>query len=299
MPPRGVQKATISLAILTPAATLRRAARRSLRVFSADRSSGGRWHFRCCVFHGRIYATTSLHVRWTAFSAQDGPTAVHWLLRRGTPAMCDGRARAGMRTGIRLLVVAVTLGLATGIACAQPPTGVPRIGILGLDRPPLSPEFLQSLRELGYVEGQNVVLEPRFHHGNDQMLPSLAVELVRLRVNVIVALSGVAIRAAMQATSNVPIVGVFVGDQGARKFVPNLERPDGNVTGIYLLTAAFGGKWLELIKEAVPNIRRVAVLWPRNAEDEMPVWDEVRRAARVLGTELVSVNIEGSSTLRK
>jgi putative tryptophan/tyrosine transport system substrate-binding protein len=196
-----------------------------------------------------------------------------------------------MRTAIRLIVVAVTLGLATGIACAQPPAGVPRIGILGLDRPPLSPEFLQSLRELGYVEGQNVVLEPRFHHGNDQMLPSLAVELVRLRVNVIVALSGVAIRAAMQATSNVPIVGVFVGDQGARKFVPNLERPGGNVTGIYLLTAAFGGKWLELIKEAVPNIRRVAVLWTRDAEDEMPVWDEVRRAARVLGTELVSVDI--------
>jgi len=196
-----------------------------------------------------------------------------------------------MRTGIRLLVAAVTLGLATVVACAQSSSDVLRIGIFGLDRPPLSPEFLKSLRELGYVEGQNIVFEPRFHYGDDRRLPSFAAELVRLRVNVIVALSGVAIRAAMQATSNVPIVGVFVGDQGARKFVPNLERPGGNVTGIYLLTAAFGGKWLELIKEAVPNIRRVAVLWTRDAEDEMPVWDEVRRAARVLGTELVSVDI--------
>jgi putative ABC transport system substrate-binding protein len=200
-----------------------------------------------------------------------------------------------MRTGIRLLVVAVTLGLATGIACAQPPTGVPRIGILGLDRPPLSPEFLLSLRELGYVEGKNVVLEPRFHNGDDQILPSLAGELVQLRVNVIVALSGVAVRAAMQATSNVPIVGVFVGDQSARAFVPNLERPGGNVTGIYLLTAEFGGKWLELIKEAVPNIRRVAVLWTRDAENEMRLWDEVLRAARVLGTRIASVEI-GSYT---
>src|SRR5262249_10754576 len=186
---------------------------------------------------------------------------------------------------------AVTLSVATGVACAQPPAGVPRIGILGLDRPPLSPEFLQSLRELGYVEGQNVVLEPLFHHGNDQMLPSLAVELVRLQVNVIVALSEVAIRAAMQATSNVPIVGPFESDQGARKFVPNLERPGGNVTGIYLLTAALGGKWLEVIKEAVPNIRLVAVLWTRDAENEMRLWDEVLRAARAQGTRIASVEI--------
>jgi putative ABC transport system substrate-binding protein len=196
-----------------------------------------------------------------------------------------------MRTGIRLLVVAVTLGLATGIACAQPPAGVPRIGILGLDRPPLSPEFLQSLRELGYVEGQNIVLEPRFHNGDDRLLPSFAAELVRLRVNVIVALSGVAVRAAMQATSNVPIVGTFAGDPEARQFVRNLERPGGNVTGIYLLTSQFGGKWLELITEAVPKTRRVAVLWTRDSEDEMPLWDEVQRAARVLRIELVSLEI--------
>src|SRR5215471_16371324 len=163
-----------------------------------------------------------------------------------------------MRTGIRLLVAAVTLGLATGIACAQSSKDVLRIGILGLDRPNLSSEFLQSLRELGYVEGQNIVFEPRFHYGDDRRLPSFAAELVRLRVNVIVALSGVAVRAAMAATSNVPIVGMFAGDPEARQFVRNLERPGGNVTGIYLLTSQFGGKWLELITEAVPTTRRVA-----------------------------------------
>jgi putative ABC transport system substrate-binding protein len=198
-----------------------------------------------------------------------------------------------MSAGIRLLIAAVTLGLATGVTYAQSSKDVPRIGILGLDRPPLSPEFLQSLRELGYVEGQNIVLEPRFHNGDDRLLPSFAAELVRLRVNVIVAVSGVAVRAAMAATSNVPIVGTFASDPEARQLVRNLERPVGNVTGIYLLTSQFGGKWLELITEAVPKTRRVAVLWTRDSEDEMPLRDGVQRAARVLGIELVSLEIGG------
>ena len=203
-----------------------------------------------------------------------------------------------MRTGIRLLIAAVTLGLATGVACAQSSKDVLRIGILGLDRPNLSPEFLQSLRELGYVEGQNIVLEPRFHDGDDRRLPSFAAELVRLRVNVIVALGGVAVRAAMAATSNVPIVGTFASDPEARQFVRNLERPGGNVTGIYLLTSQFGGKWLELITEAVPTTRRVAVLWTRDSEDEMPLWDGVQRTARVLEIELQSLEIGRTYELR-
>jgi putative ABC transport system substrate-binding protein len=167
--------------------------------------------------------------------------------------------------------VALVLILATGFLAAplaaearQHQGKVWRIGVLMLldasdsDWPQA---FREGLRALGYVEGQGVVIEWRYAQGRADRLPGLAAELVRLKADVIVADRTDAIRAAMQATSTIPIVMALSADAVVSGLVPNLRRPGGNVTGVSIMLTELSAKRLQLLREAVPTVSRVAVLW--------------------------------------
>src|SRR5207249_4497422 len=171
------------------------------------------------------------------------------------------------KASVPSVLVAVTLLAVAVIAEAQQPKKVPRIGYLS----PLEPasestrsEGIQlALRELGYIEGQNIAIEYRYAEGKLDRLPELAAELVRLKVDIIVVAGGVIpIRAAKNATKTIPIVMVGTGlDPVTAGLVESLARPGGNVTGVTNLGRELGGKRLELLKEAVPKLARVAVLY--------------------------------------
>jgi putative ABC transport system substrate-binding protein len=146
---------------------------------------------------------------------------------------------------------------------AQQTKKVPRIGWLEISSP--NPEalrhiemFRQGLRDLGWVEGQNIALEYRYADGRADRLPNLAAEFVRLKVDIIATHSGPPIHAAMQATKTIPIVMAVSGDPVATGFVVSLARPGGNVTGLTILSPELAGKRLELLKEVVPKLSRLA-----------------------------------------
>jgi putative ABC transport system substrate-binding protein len=174
-------------------------------------------------------------------------------------------------------------------ARAQQAAKVPRIGYLGRDvaRGPHLPEaFRQGLRELGYVEGRNVVIEYKDAKGKSEPLPALAAELVALKVDVIVAASILPAQAARQATRTIPIVFASVGDAVEGGLVASLARPGGNVTGLSFLAPELVGKQLEFLTQSVPGVGRVAVLWQPGFLGERGEKDLLKRAevaARTLG----------------
>jgi putative ABC transport system substrate-binding protein len=161
-----------------------------------------------------------------------------------------------------LIGVAATLAAAR-TAAGQRAATLPRVGFLSPVAPgPRNEAFLQGMRELGYVEGQNVQVELRFAEGRSERLAPLVEELIRLKPDVLVAGSTIGARAAMKATATVPIVFAGASDPLAGGLVTNLARPGGNVTGFSLaLGEGFAGKWLELLKEAAPGVSHFAVLW--------------------------------------
>ena len=152
-------------------------------------------------------------------------------------------------------------------AQAQQPKKVPRIGYLSSFDPAIESTRVEAirlaLRELGYIEGQNIAIEYRYAEGKLDRLPELAAELVRLKVDIIVVAGGArSVRAAKNATKTIPIVMVGQGlDPVEAGLVESLARPGGNVTGLTILSGELGGKRLELLKEAVPKVARVAVLY--------------------------------------
>jgi len=182
---------------------------------------------------------------------------------------------------------------------AQQPGRVPRIGFLSVtspsDRPPLLDAFRQGLRELGWVEGQNIVIDYRYAEGRVDRLPDLAAELVRLKVDLIVASAGTQfLSEAKNATETIPIVMIAVRDPVGTGLIASLARPGGNVTGV----SGYAGleivaKQLELLKETVPKIRRVAILSnPTNAYHQLAI-REVNVAARSLGVQLQLLEARG------
>jgi len=151
--------------------------------------------------------------------------------------------------------------------------------------------YRQALRELGYVEGQNIVFEWRFSKRKRNRLPALADELVRLKVDVLFAHSLTAALAAMNATRTIPIVFLSSVDPVAAGLVDNLARPGGNLTGLTHFAPALAGKRLELLKETIPKLSRVAVLWhPGNPGSEQ-IWKESQLAAPGLGLQLYSMEV--------
>ena len=165
-------------------------------------------------------------------------------------------------TLLSVLVVAVKLIIGV-VAEAQQPTKIPRIGFLSS----LSPAavaarmdvFRQGLRELGYVEGQNIIIEYRYAEGKLDRLPDLAAELVRLKVDVIVTGGPAVNRSAKEATVTIPIVMALDNDPVGNGYVASLARPGGNITGLSTLAPEISGKQMELLKEIVPKLSRVAV----------------------------------------
>ena len=196
------------------------------------------------------------------------------------------------------VLLAVSLTLEPLAAEAQEAKKVPRIGVLNPGiLTPQSPgggapaALREGLRELGYVEGQNIIIEWRYAMGKAEQFPVLAAELVRLKVDVIVAASDPVIAAAQKATTSIPIVMSNASDPVARGFVASLPRPGGNTTGLTIQTPEIAGKNLELLKEAVPGLARVAVLWDPGFPGGRPHLSEAEVAARTLGVQLQSVGV--------
>jgi putative tryptophan/tyrosine transport system substrate-binding protein len=186
------------------------------------------------------------------------------------------------------------------VAEAQPAGKVPRIGILTLASSASTPilrAFRVGLRDLGYVESQNIALEFRFAHGKPETLASLAAELVRQDMDVIVADGGQAALAAKSATQRIPIVMGAVGDPVKVGLVTSLARPGTNVTGLTLLSVELSSRRLQLLREAIPQASRVAVLWNPSNPAAKDYLEQTKGAARALGVELAAVEAHGASEL--
>jgi putative ABC transport system substrate-binding protein len=202
-----------------------------------------------------------------------------------------------MKTAIGLLLlVAVVMGH-PNLAKAQQPKKVPRIGFLSGVSPSTNPArveaFRQGLRELGYVEGKNIVIEYRFAGGKLDRLPSLASELVRLKVDIIVTAAPPPTRAAKQATATIPIVMGFDDDPVGNGFVATLARPGGNITGLATLAPELSGKQLELLKEIVPKLSRLAVLGDVTRPGIPQALREINLAADAFRVQIQYLEVKG------
>ena len=181
------------------------------------------------------------------------------------------------------------------IAGAQQTSKLHRIGILSPELPP--PGFLeafrQGLRELGYVEGQDITFEVRNAEGYGQRLAALANHLVELKVDVILALNTPSVQAAKKASATIPIVMTRIADPVKSGLVSNLSRPGGNITGLSFRVDELSGKRLALLKEAFPSVSRVAVLWYEpNPGSDIAV-GAIKAASRELGLQLLLLPVHG------
>lgn len=201
---------------------------------------------------------------------------------------------------MRLGALVLTLMLLTVplVAKAQPAGRVPQIGWLSVspaprDRSENLEAFRRALRELGYVEGRTVSIVYRYAEGREERLPELAAELVRLKMDVIVAMPAPAVVAARTATAVTPIVMLQSADPVGLGLIASLARPGSNVTGIVTLSPELIGKRLQLLKECLPGLSRVAVLARPDARTHPPLLRETEVAARTLGLQLRVLDVRG------
>jgi putative tryptophan/tyrosine transport system substrate-binding protein len=196
--------------------------------------------------------------------------------------------RTFITSALALLAAPLTAG-------AQLPPKVSQIGLLWfgsrVSESSSVEAFMAGLRELGYVEGQNVVLQSRFAEGNPERLATAAAELVRLGVDVLVTYGDVGVRAAKQATGTIPIVVALTGDLVAAGHAASLARPGGNVTGQVDTSPELSAKRVELLRAAVPTISRVAVLWNPSNRVKVLDFQMTQVAAQTLGVPLQSVEV--------
>jgi putative tryptophan/tyrosine transport system substrate-binding protein len=197
-------------------------------------------------------------------------------------------------TALSILIAIVVLAFGL-IAEAQQPKKVPRIGYLS-GSPPFSiaehnEAFRQGLRELGYMEGKNIVIEWRSAEGKRDRLPALATELVHLKVDVIVTAGPLVTRAAKEATVTIPIVMAQDPDPVGNGFVASLARPGGNITGLSRIAPELSGKQMELLKEIVPMLSRVAVFGTSSRPGDALTLREVELAAGAFGVKLQYLDI--------
>ena len=189
-----------------------------------------------------------------------------------------------------LSVIAFVLAVLGAVAEAQQPKKLARAGFLGATFASTESArieaFRQGLRDLGYVEGKSIVIEYRWAEGKLDRLPGLAAELVRLNVDVIVAGGSTSTGAARKATSTIPIVMAQVNDPIGSGFVASLARPGGNITGLSTLAPELSGKQLELLKEILPRVSRVAVFGTSTAPGNAQALKGIESAAKVFGTDL-------------
>jgi len=174
---------------------------------------------------------------------------------------------------LRQFVTVVFLALCSILvpAEAQQTAKIPRVGFLAPQGRslPLFDAFKQGLADLGYIDGQNVIIEPRFAEGHYERFPDLFAELVRLKVDVLAVTGAVTTRAATKAVTEIPIVFSMVVDPVADNVVPNLDRPGGNITGVTSFDPQQASKQLQLLKEVIPGLRRVAVLGDQGVSEAL------------------------------
>ncbi len=219
--------------------------------------------------------------------------------RRSRLRRCDSLVRARTPVTVAILLLALVIVVAPRAGETQRPTKIPRVGFLS-PRSPSDTEtarrleaFRQGLRDLGYVEGRNIVIESRSAEAQYERLTGLAVEMVGLQVDVIVTYGLPATEAAKRATGTIPIVMASALDAVAHGVVASLARPGGNVTGVSFMSPELAGKQLEILKEVVPKISLVALLGnpanPGNAAQVQYVQDSARR----LGVQVRSLEARG------
>ena len=198
-----------------------------------------------------------------------------------------------MKDSLRILTAAVALVMWSGSAVSQDPDGIPAIGVLrassATQNDPAMEAMRAELRAMGYLEGQNIRIEQRFADRHPERLPQLAGELVRMKVKMIVAVNEASLRAAKQATSTIPIIVIaYDHDPVASGLIDRTNRPGGNVTGIFSRQVELGGKRLELLKETVPGLTRVAVLHDPASHDA----EDLEAAGKQLGLRLRLIELK-------
>jgi putative tryptophan/tyrosine transport system substrate-binding protein len=207
-----------------------------------------------------------------------------------------------MKPSIVGLLVTLTLGLlaVSFAADGQPAEKVAKLGILASasGQPALREALQRSLQALGYVEGQNLMVESRRAEGRLERLPALAHELVQLEADVILAMGSSAVRAAQQATHTIPIVMIISGDPIGAGLVSSLTRPGGNVTGMTTLSSRLSARRLALLKELVPRLSQLAVLFNPGDEAKLVDWHQIQAAARVWGVRLHPAHVSGPDDLQ-
>jgi putative ABC transport system substrate-binding protein len=196
-----------------------------------------------------------------------------------------------MRHTIVGCIVTLTLALVVAplAAEAQPPSHVPRVGFLDNGQPEGGGAFRQGLQALGYVEGQDIILEWRSWERRPDRAPEHTADLVRRKVDVLVVLGSRLVRSAQQVTTSIPIVMVAGGDPVRQRFVASLAQPGGNITGLTIQHPELHEKTLELLKEALPRLSRVALLW--EVTDDLTARRVLEDAARSLGVQLQTLEV--------
>src|SRR5262245_19919278 len=205
-----------------------------------------------------------------------------------------GRTVTATATRLTLLVAVHILAASLAVSAQQQPK-IAKIGYLNSASQAASVHlveaFKKGLRELGHVQGKTFVLELRYAEARAERLPDRARELVSLKVDVIVTATDVAIAAVKRETQMIPIVMANSGDPVGTGFVASLARPGGNVTGLSMISLELSGKRLELLKEAVPELSRVAFLWNPGVQSDTLQYREAQGVARALGLSLQSIEV--------
>src|SRR5215813_14078107 len=200
-----------------------------------------------------------------------------------------------MRAKILVYALAALILAIVHIAQAQQPKKVPRIGLLSTGSPSSSKEeiepFRQGLRDLGYIEGQNIAIEYRYSGGVAERLPNLAAELVQLKVDIIVVGGSPSTQATKNATKTIPIVMTNVTDPVGLGLVASLAHPGGNVTGLTTMSPEIIGKRLELIREVLPTLRRFAVIWDEDSKANAAMLTRLKSITQSLGVEVRSLPV--------
>ena len=209
------------------------------------------------------------------------------------------KSKIGNPKWLGLSVIAFVLVVAGAVAQAQQPGKIPRIGYLSTNTAAAmstrTEAFRQGLRELGYVEGKNIVIEYRYAEGIRGRLPALASELVRLNVDIIVAAGGYGTASpAKQATNTIPIVMTNITDPVSSGFIASLARPGANITGLAALTEDLAGKRVELLKETFPKISRIAVLLDPEDPSKIVELKSIQAPAKVLGVNLQAIEVRSN-----
>jgi putative ABC transport system substrate-binding protein len=202
-------------------------------------------------------------------------------------------------------LAAVTLSFASGAIAQTPPVSqsekVYRIGIISptAPTPQLADAFRRALRELGYLDGKNIIIETRHAHGKPERLPEIVTELIRLNVDVVVSGSTAGVLAAKKTTTTVPIVFASVFDPVGAGIVPSLARPGGNITGVAIGVSGegFGGKWVQLLKDTVPNLSHVTLLWNSTNPSSTTYVREAHAAARVMNVKIDVLDAGNAASL--